>query len=173
MSSWVRPVSRSLWVSFAAFTLLFAGPGKVSAQPRPQSRPLPRVTAEQAMAKAREVVTGRRACPTPEPGEVQTDIVVCGKGESARNRLSESDRLIGGVYERQGANRVLAPDPHQEPDWAVPGGLMGVSRLPKKWRSMGGDIQKRPVEPNAAYDQLRRAEAARGEAGRGEDAPPP
>ena len=53
----------------------------------------PTVTAEQAIAKAREVVTGRRACPRPEPGEVQTDIVVCGRGETARNRMSDADRV--------------------------------------------------------------------------------
>lgn len=128
------------------------------------------MTAEQAIAKAREVVTGRRSCPRPEPGEVQTDIVVCGRGETARNRMSDADRVAAGVYDRDGPNRVRAPDPHDAPDFAVPGGLMNVTTLPKTWRSMGGDIQKRPVEPNPAYEQLRRAEAARAE---GADTPPP
>lgn len=91
------------------------------------------------------------------PGD-DADIIVCGaRGE--RHRLSAEERRIAGSRRTPNAP-IPAPDPlSREAIAETQNGLMKVSRLPPNWVSMGGRFG-RPPAPNAAFEQLQRAEAA-------------
>lgn len=131
----------------------------VSAQTTAKSDPALSDTAHQRaqvmLDKTAEMAGRRKPCPDPN---TTTDIVVCGRSDTKRTRLSEMDREAAGMSRDP---IIRAPDPHAVQDFAAPVGPVSQTKLPKKWRGMEGRLYV-PPERNVALEQVKRAEAAAG-----------
>lgn len=113
-----------------------AAPAPVYGPPAPK----PRVDAEAAAAKAKELVDPIKRCKPAEDGSIN----VCGS-DTDRHRLSPELRAIAGV-----GKSTKDSIPHQ------PVSAMTLDKLPYSWMSIGGRFKPGP-EYNALYEMAKRA----------------
>jgi hypothetical protein len=136
---------------------------------------MPSATAQSEGADAAQLLANARdAFAAPDDCGDTTDssiIVVCGDN-GVRHRLTPEQRAIAG-YQRTPNDPIPAPDPLSPAAMAaVDNRMMNVSRLPFNWMSMGGRFG-RPPAPNAALEQIKRAEAAAADEAAAGAPPPP
>jgi hypothetical protein len=120
-------------------------PGEAQEVPAPAPvygppAPKPRVDAETAAAKAKELVDPIKRCKPAEDGSIE----VCGS-DTDRHRLSPELRAIAGV-----GKSTKDSIPHQ------PVSAMTLDKLPYNWVSIGGRMKPGP-EYNHLYEMAKRA----------------
>ena len=120
-------------------------PGEAQEVPAPAPvygppAPKPRVDAETAAAKAKELVDPIKRCKPAEDGSIE----VCGS-DTDRHRLSPELRAIAGV-----GKSTKDSIPHQ------PVSAMTLDKLPYNWMSIGGRMKPGP-EYNHLYEMAKRA----------------
>lgn len=112
----------------------------------------PSPSADELIANSKQLTDAGRRCASAADGS----IIVCGS-DTDRHRLSPELRAVAGIG---GSTRDSIPDApdalHAPETGTVRGGLMGVTRLPYNWRSMGGTYG-RPPEYNPLYELAKRA----------------
>jgi len=115
-------------------------PSAIAQMVGPPAPPPPRSQADEAAAKAKEMVDPIKRCKPADDGS----ITVCGT-DTERHRLSPELRAIANE------GREAPPKlPRAEAQ------MMTMDKLPYNWMSMGGRYKRGP-EYNALYESVKRA----------------
>ena len=127
---------------------------------------MPAARAEQAgddsaalLARGKAMTALSQPCPVPDPGEVPTEITVCGKSDTAQQRLTEEERRLVGARQARGMVPD-APDPHSIHPGEDRVGQTRVARLPHNWIGQKGRLYVPPAV-NPVHEHVRAMEAAR------------
>jgi len=116
-------------------------PSAIAQMVGPPAPPPPRSKADEAAAKAKEMVDPIRRCKPADDGSIN----VCGT-DTERHRLSPELRAIAGVGRSTKDSIPPAPTLNPTP----------LDKLPHNWMSLGGRYKPGP-EYNALYEMAKRA----------------